>query len=497
MNHLSRIFLLMILASLSARAADDSMAPPPDEQTVPVAEETAADDASPDADGMAQETSTEPDVGETDEEKLGYYYQRYLQLMSDRVYDEADTVAKRVVELTLRSRGPKSTDYSKALINLAIVQHYNKQYDAAQQNFMAAIEIIERNEDRLNGQLVNPLKGLGASQLDAGRPELAGQTFSRAIHVTHVNNGPHNLQQIEILESLAEANLRLGLVNEARDIQERIYALNAHAYSEDSMEFVQSLLRRADWQHRAGFINDERVTLRRAIRIIELQAGDDDLQLVDPLIRLGRTYFYVDTSAVQTGLQSSLTSGEMFFKKAVRIATENPATDWETIAKASLALGDFYMFDSNWQRAHIVYKEAWDFLSGIEESIEFRRDNLERPMLLREKPLRQYVTEPVADKVAAKGEPLLEGSMTLAFDISSTGRTTNLRIVEAQPANFPSMQHAVQREMRSRLYRPRFVDAEAADSDEQLLVHRFYYTQADLDAVQQTSAAEVSESDET
>lgn len=490
-----RILLLMILASLCARAADVSL-PPPDEQTVPVADETATDDAAPDAGGTEQADGSEPAAGATDEDRLAFYYRRYLQLISDRVYDEADSAAKRVVELTLSNRGPKSTDYSKALINLAIVQHYNKQYDAAQQNFLAAIEIIERNEDRLNVQLVNPLKGLGVSQLDAGKPELAGQTFGRAIHVTHVNNGPHNLQQIEILESLAEANLRRGLVNEARDIQERIFALNAHAYSTESMEFVPSLMRRADWQHRAGLIADEQVTLRRAIRIIEEQVGNDDPQLVEPLIRLGRTYFYPDTSTTSTGLRSTLDSGEIFFKRAVRIAAENPATDWQVVARASLALGDFYMFDNNWQRAHIVYQEAWNFLSDSDEGIQFRRDNLERPILLRERALRQHVSLPGEDGAAPNDAPLLDGSMTLAFEISASGRTSNLRIIEAQPVNFPSMQHSVQREMRSRLYRPRFVDAEAADSDEQLLEHRFYYTQTDLDALQQSAAAE-SDSGET
>lgn len=491
MNYLPRIFLLLIVASLCAQAAADSLAPP-DEQTVPVAADESADATAPAADSDA-----EPAEGASDEEQLAFHYRRYLDLMGDSTYDEADAVAKRVVELTLRVRGPKSTDYSKALINLAIVQHYNQQYDAAQQNFLAAIEIIERNEDRLNAQLVNPLKGLGASQLDGGRPELAGQTFSRAVHVTHVNNGPHNLQQVEILESLAEARLRLGLVEEARDIQEKIYALNAHAHAEDSLEFVPSLLRRADWQHRAGFINDERVTLRRAIRIIEVQSGDDDLQLVDPLIKLGRTYFYVDTSPVQSGMQNTLTSGEVFFKRALRIATENPSSDWEAVARASLALGDFYMFDNNWQRAHGVYREAWTFLSAGDEQLDFRRDNLERPMLLREKPLREYVSDPGDDSAAAEDQPFLDGSITLAFEISPSGRTTNLRVIETQPANFAAILRAIQREMRSRLYRPRFVDAEPIASDEQLLVHHFYYTQADLDALQQTTAVAESETDET
>ena len=466
-----------------------SPAAPIDEQVVPVAEEPETVD-SPAADpGDEVGPTLPPDA--SDEEQLMYQYSRYLQLIKDRVYDEADTVAKRVVELTLKVKGPKSTEFSKALINLAIVQHYTGQYDAAQQNFMSSIEIIETNEDRLNGQLVNPLKGLGASQLDGGRPDLASETFARAVHVTHVNEGPHNLQQVEILESLAEANLRLGSVEGAREIQEIIYGLYAHAYDEESVEFVPSLLRRADWQHRAGFINDERVTLRRAIRIIEMQFGKDDLQLVEPLIRLGRTYFYFDTSGTQTGMQTGLTAGEIHFRRAMRIATEHPSTDWLVVARASLALGDYYMFEGNTPRAFTVYREAWNFLSESDERLDTRHEQLEQAVLLRERPLPKSVTPPGSELPGNQPAVSLQGSITLAFDISANGNTTNLRIVNAQPVNFDNMQRTVHREMRSRLYRPRFVDAEPVATEEQLLVHRFSYTQADLDAQQLSTEAEV------
>jgi tetratricopeptide (TPR) repeat protein len=500
MTYLPRIALLLVAANLSAQEIAEqppALAPPPDEQTVPVAADPLlADEQTPEQVESTEVPGLQPPVDASDEDQLIFQYNRYLQLMQNRVYDEADSVAKRVVELSLRVWGPQSTEFSKALINLAIVQHYTEQFDAAQQNFLSAIEIIENNEDRLNEQLLNPLKGLGASQLEGGRPDLAGETFRRAVHVSHVNEGPHNLQQVDILESLAETNLRLGLVEDARQIQDMIYTLNARAYSPESIDFVPSLLRRADWQHRAGLINDERATLRRAIRIIEEQVGEDDLQLVDPLLRLGKTYFYIDTTVVQTGMPNSLTSGEIFFKRAMRIAAENPATEWQIIARASLALGDYYMFDGNSQRARTVYKEAWNFLSDGAEQLEYRRQNLEVAVLLRERPLPQFVTPPENVSPAGQKPQLLNGSITLVFAISTEGRAANLKIIEMQPAEFSAMQRTVQREMRNRLYRPRFVDAEPVATEDQMLVHQFFYTQADLDEVQSTTEAE-QESDQT
>ena len=246
------------------------MGPPPD-QLVPVADEFVLED----------EPAPAPEL--TDEQQLLAQFERYKSLMDDGVLDEADTVAKRVVELAIRVSGPESTDTARALTNLAIVQHRTQQYDAARQNFQSAVEIIESNEDRLNAQLVNPLRGLGVAQLEGGRPDLAVSTFQRAVHVTHVNEGPHNLDQVEILNSLAEASLRLGSTEEARDIQDTIYALNARHYADNVLDLLPALMERAIWQHRAGFIYDERTTYRRVIRIIEEVFGKDDLRLIDPL----------------------------------------------------------------------------------------------------------------------------------------------------------------------------------------------------------------------
>lgn len=454
-------------------------AAPPDEQTVPVAEET------------SDELQEPLPVDAPPEQELVHQYERYLSLMQDGVLDEADSVAKRVVELALEVHGPKSPDFSKALTNLAIVQHRSGQFDAAQQNFESAIEIIEGYADRLNGDLINPLKGLGAAQLEIGRPDLASTTFSRAVHVSHVNEGPHNLEQIYILESLAETNLRLGSLEDARKNQDMIYALNERAYAADAVAMLPSLMRRADWQLRAGFINDQRVTLRRAIRIIELAAGPNDVQLVGPLTQLGRSFFYVDTSSVQPIAQNSMVSGEIYFKRALRIATESPEPDWAMIADTSLALGDYYMFQGNEQRARKVYKDTWQNLTDGEDRLAYRAERLGQAVMLRGNPIQRYVSAPAENSTSDASAALLQGNITITYQVSARGRATNLKIIESQPAGFSDMERIVQRAMRGRIYRPRFVDAEPVMTEDQILVHRFYYRQADLDAVQeQPSAAE-------
>ena len=482
--------------------ADDIVAPgqeaPTLDQVVPVADEPIEESVTgppvnqPEDFSIVEKKPLAADA--SDEEQLVWYYTRYIELMSDGVFDEADSVAKRVVELAIKVQGPKSLDFAKALTNLAIVQHRTSQYDAAQQNFQSAVEIIEDQEDRLNEQLINPLKGLGASQLESGRPDLAGRTYRRAVHISHVNEGPHNLDQIELLEALAEADLRQGSVEEARNVQDTIFALNQHAYATDSLDIIPALMRRSAWQHRAGLINDQRTTLRQVVRIIEMQTGKNDLRLVEPLTELGQSFFYVDISGTSV-YQGSVTTGEIYLKRALRIASENPNASWRQIADTSLALGDYYIIGGNDQRARNVYRATWALLSEDDARLDYRRENLEQPVPLRVQPIPQYIESQIEGQSPDPEAALLQGNITVTYDISVRGRATNLKIIEAVPADFSNMQRKVQREVRMRIYRPRFEESEAATTDKQLLVHRFFYRKADLDALR--SASESAEQDST
>jgi hypothetical protein len=87
-------------------------------------------------------------------------------------------------------------------------------------------------------------------------------------------------------------------------------------------------------------------------------------------------------------------------------------------------------------------------------------------------------------------DPLLQGRVVMTYVVSTRGRAEELKMVEAQPAEFTKMQSYVQREMRRRIYRPRFAAAEAIVAPDQLLVHKFFYRQSDLDAIIASTAAD-------
>ena len=474
-------------ASLDTTSAEETAQPEPTDSGAAASADEAA---SPEPAGAgATTTQAPPDLADvvgptstqSEEEELLAQFRRFRELMDNNVIDEADIVAKRIVELAIRTNGPRSLDTAKALTNLAIVQQRTEQFDAAIQNFEGAIEIIEDNTDRLDAMLVNPLKGLGAAQLANGRPDQAVQTFGRAVHVTHVNEGPHNVDQIAILESLAETNLILGELDQARDVHELIYNLNERHYRANMLDLVPSLTRRARWQHRTGYYNDERATYRRIIRILETKKGKDDLSLIEPLIELGRSYYFVDTNDGESFSQTNPYNAEIYFKKAVRIAEDSEQSTWIHEADTKLALADYFMQQQSVPSARKVYRDVWELLSAEDERLEHRRRTLEElnPLVLGFVP--EFAGDASRSDLVSSDIDVREGTVAVSFDVSSRGRVSNLQVVEFSPADFPEMLRDVQRQVRTRLYRPRLRDGVPVDSEGEAFVHNFYYRVAEME----------------
>jgi len=338
--------------------------------------------------------------------------------------------------------------------------------------------------------LVNPLKGLGAAQLGSGRPDLAQKTFNRAAHITHVNEGPHNLGQIEILESVAETFIRMGDTKEARSILDRIHILNVKHFEKNPMGLLPSLMNRASWQHRAGYYADERSSYRRAIRIVESSGGSNDPMLVEPLRRLGESFYYVDVNMSTPQQHGVVSSGEMYFKRASRIAKKSEDLGWRDLAETNVALADYYTYAESQNRSRKIYREVWESLSEGDDKLALRNELFADPVAIRTDSLPVY-----GGGLSSSGSSrndLVAGRITVKYDVSSRGRVRELT-TRADPPEFTDMQRVVHREIRRRIFRPRIADGEAVDAIGMVYEHTFSYVQSDLDALRAAQAPSTNE----
>jgi hypothetical protein len=421
-----------------------------------------------------------PSQREIDKAEIGRLFELYKESLGSQNFLEADTLAKQIIELSIKLYGINSSESAKALTNLAIAQHNNKEYEAAERNYLASINIIEQTSDRLNSALINPLKGLGATQLAIGRPEMARATLQRAVHVSHVNDGPHNLEQIDVLESIAEIYLAVGEHSEAVDVQERVFTIQARNTDPTSLEIIPALQKQAQWQHRLQLYDRERMSWRKIISVIERHHGKTDLRLIPPLTSLGKSYLYITPVEYDMQPEISVTSGESYLRRAKRISDNNPDSTWEIQEQTMLALGDYYVLSGRPNRGSRIYTELWHILSEDEERFGNRRDHLERLNLLQNIYPPKYYRGEQIDEEFPDEEEYETGTVSFGYIVNSSGKAINIQLIETRPPEFKDMQERVRRNLRYLVYRPRVAEGELVTTPDVIYTHEFYYKPEDI-----------------
>ena len=417
---------------------------------------------------------------ETYDETVQQLFFAYKEAVIAQMFEEADALAKQIVELSIGVNGLDSRKTATALTNLAIAQHGMEDYESAVLNYTAAIGIIERIEDRLDGALINPLRGLGAAQFASDRPDLAKKAFDRAVHISHVNDGPHNLDQIESLISMTEIFLAVGETKEAVNIQKRIFYLQARNIAPDSLAIIPALRTRANWQQRMHLFEQARLTLRRIIRVVETKNGKESLDLIEPLTELANSYLAMSSITLPERLQPTISSGEPYLKRAIRIAAKNPASTLQILVDTKMELADYYVLIDRAGRAHVIYRDVWDLLSEDESRLDLRASMLESGLILR-----NIYPPTVADpkeSTAADGEPseYRSGTVRFRYNINTRGRATRVTLLDADPEGLDDLYKKIGRELRYIVHRPRFVDGEPAESIDLTFSHQFFYREADI-----------------
>ena len=432
--------------------------------------------------GPPQDPVGPPAETEADADELKRLFELYRDALQNKAYLEADTLAKRVVELSIRLNGLDSHDSAKAITNLGIAQHHNQDYESASLNFAASIGIIERIDDRLSVALINPLQGLAATQAATGRPDLARQSYRRAVHVSHVNDGPHNRNQIETLESIAELHVSMGDFKDAVGIQENIFALESRNIDPKSLDIIPALENRAIWQHRLQLYANERSTWRQIISIIEKHESKDSLALISPLTNLGKSYLFVSAAQYDYQADVSSSSGETYLRRANRIAKKNPDSDWLVVEDTLLALGDYYILSGRPNRASKVYEETWTMLSedGDPRKLQTRWEHLERVNTLQKVFPPKYYNTAQNDAGRPPPENFETGTMTFSYVVNPNGRVVNLQLLETRPAELIEFGKVAGRSLRRMAYRPRVADGKLVATKDVVYTHDFFYRPSDL-----------------
>lgn len=393
------------------------------------------------------------------------------EALTSGLFSEAEIAAKRMVELV---GADEPFARARALHNLAVAQQFQGSSELALQNYSAAMDVIVSSDDNLNPSLISPLHGLAFAYLDLDRPYEASRTFDRALHVSSVNYGPHSLKQLPILNSKLQVYLEQNDGEAALKMLDRIYLLYSRKYQRNSEEMLPIYHQQAELYAFLKLDAAAYKTWERILRIKEDHHDKNDLALLEPHKKIAEISIrYLRTDALRSVVTSK---AEKHLKKALWIAENSPQSDWETKQDCLLALADFYTLFDMQGRAHRYYAEAWDLLSSNADYRAARAESLETPV-----PLAQVAPDLYAnfDYVPKRGpidpNDYIDGEIVMAFTVNERGRTKDLLLVAADPANFSHMERRVRNSVEKFIYRPRYVDGKAVATGNQQYHVKYYY----------------------
>lgn len=414
----------------------------------------------------------------------------YAEALANDSFSEAEIAAKQMVEHVDADAADAVVARARALHNLAIAQQYQGSHGSAMQNYSAALELIASEDDSLSPSLILPLRGLASTYLETGRPDEAFATYERALHVSNVNYGPHSFRQVPVLQSQMQFYLDLEDPASALTMLERITMLYAREYAWNSAEMLPALHQEVELYDQLEMYESARKTWRQILNIQKEHLAENDLELIEPNIRIAKYYVRILHGDSFRYVASS--PAEKHLEQALWIAENSPDSNWEVRKDCLLSLADFYTVFDLKGRARRYYTAAWELLSSADEYLAARAENLEQPVpLLQPQPHPYANFEYRSDRDSVAPEDYLVGEVLMAFTVTDEGRTTDHRLVEANPPGFAHMERRVRNAVKAFVYRPRYEHGEAAETADQYYRARYYYLPSDYEASLAKSAGRV------
>ena len=401
--------------------------------------------------------------------------QQYREQMSSGQLEQALESAKQIVSGSAVVWGENSEQVASALTNLAITQADNAEYGAAQQNFIAAINVREELTGGIvDPTLVNPLKGLATTAMALNDVEQAIPVFERAIHLSHVNLGPNNLEQVDVMDALSRAYYFLGELRRANKIQENLFRLQRRNFERDSDQYIDALLGQARWYGETRDFTRAMLAYKAVVNRMNRAYGELDRRLVEPRVEMA---FVAPGTSIQDqdlGQAAILADKDRAISRAVRIARQTKDADPVLYAQTLAKKGDFHAANFDARSARLAYLQSWRELDGDPKLHSIRNELFDAPKPARVIPIRNTHKRVPPN---SPGEMALykdRGFVELQFTVNALGRPITIEVIDSQPAGL--MDKTVVRGLRNFRFRPRFVNGRPVATPNQTFRHDFRYS---------------------
>lgn len=353
------------------------------------------------------------------------------------------------------------------------------------ERYRELIEQLEIAEGPYADGLAEALSGLAYNYQNLGKHQQAIDAFKRSIHLTRISRGPFVEEQIPLLDSLRESLFANRQLIELDRLQEYIYLVHRQALEPGDPRREQATSDYVEWQ-RSAYLQDlgddgyrrlltlhqlyddalaalkedeapqsmQQPLLQGALQVAYLMALDSLGQQPEIQVQIHRSnipgpVYNAERERLQLLRERSYRHGLRVAKDLVEASAEEAPT---VRARALVAQGDWYQWQSHRGRAINTYTEAHALLDDEDELQRLFGEPTELPD--------NFVFLPGIE--LAQRTP--RGRAQVRFTVDRHGRLRDMELLSLEPEGDRGAEIALRKMLRNLRFRPRLENGEAVET---------------------------------
>jgi tetratricopeptide (TPR) repeat protein len=290
-----------------------------------------------------------------EDDDLSALNQQVEQLIKQEKYQEAISIAERVVEAAKRTRGPEQPETADALNTLGFIFYNIRDYAKAEPLFKEALRIRQKVLGPEHPDTVDSLNTLAALYYTMRDYAKAEPLLKEALRIRQKVLGSEHPNTVKTLDELAELYLAMGYYAKAEPLYQEALRIRQKVLGSEHPDTATSLDRLAELYKTMGEYAKAQPLYQEALRIRQKVLGPEHSATVDSINSLAGLYKDM----------GEYVKAEPLYQEALRICQKVLGAEHRNTAAILDNLGVLYQDMGEYAKAEPLLRKALQILQKV------------------------------------------------------------------------------------------------------------------------------------